>query len=648
MQSLAWYYHRLKRMSADEVLWRGRGALRELVDLGRLPLGIYPKLSPAKSFDVTSRGFSVAPERCELPPEMQARLVEQADRVLEHRLSFFQHKDLHLGNPIDWHRDWNQQLAAPVKPCPLVDYRVATVSGDCKQVWEPNRHHQWVVLGRAFRATGDNKYAHGFWQQMDSWLEANPFGYGMAWKNPLELGVRLINWVWALDLMRSYQPQPEQWQRAYRALHQHVWDLRRKFSQGSSANNHLIGEVAGTYIATAYLPDLPGADEAQRVTHEILEREIDSQLFESGCTKEQALGYQFFSLQFFTICARVGEMVGRPFSTTFRTRLEAGYRFLAEVAQGGAELPWFGDKDDGYVLDLGDYSHDVCAVSDLYAVLFKGATTARHESAFWLAGATLKTAEDKHTDTPLQSRSYVDAGHYFMQCGTGDDRISLQIDCAPLGYGLLTAHGHADALAFTLRLGGLHMLVDPGTYDYYTYPAWRHAMRRTINHNTVCIDGRDQSEMKGLFLWGSQANAECLEWQDDAQRSVLHGRHDGYAQGEQPVHVARRFELDKVTRELHIVDELEATGEHGYSATLQFHPDCEVHVEGNEIHARRAGQVLTVTAPESVSLSTYHGDETAMLGWFSETYHDKRPATAVLARAAISGSCRFAYTIRMS
>ncbi len=646
MQSLSWYYHRLKRMSFDEVVWRGRSAAREALDLVRIPTGIYPKLAPPAAFNDVARGFTVVPTGpAEFPDEMRQRLIDKAERILDHRLSFFQHEDLHLGDPINWHRDWNQGLDAPVRPCPLVDYRVAEDSGDCKQVWEANRHHQWVVLGRAYQVTRDERYAAGFWQQFESWLDANPFGHGMAWKNPLELGVRLINWVWALDLVRGYTPPEPLWGRVHAALHQHVWDLCRKFSQGSSANNHLIGEVAGTFVATAYFPHLPDSEATQRVTRSILEREIHSQLFESGCSKEQALGYQFFSLQFFTICAKVADWTGQPFGEPYMNRLQAGYRFLAEVAQGGEELPWFGDKDDGYVLDLGDYSHDVCAVIDLYRVLFKGQQHTTHESAYWLSGVPLRQGEAEHPPTTLKTRAYADAGHYFMQSGSGETRVSMQIDCAPLGYGLLTAHGHADALAFTLRLGGKHMLVDPGTYDYYTYPEWRHALRRTINHNTVCIDGRDQSEMKGLFLWGRQAHTQCLEWFDDDQRSVLQGRHDGYEIGEDPVQVSRRFEYDKAGRTFLIEDKLTAEDEHDYASALHFHPDCNVTVDGNIIRASRCGQSLEIQAPEGVALETYHGDEEAKLGWFSETYHSRQPCTTVIARTGFRGNCRFSYTI---
>jgi len=43
--------------------------------------------------------------------------------------------------------------------CGSLDYRDVNEAGDCKFVWEPNRHHQLVVLGRAYRLSGETRFA---------------------------------------------------------------------------------------------------------------------------------------------------------------------------------------------------------------------------------------------------------------------------------------------------------------------------------------------------------------------------------------------------------------------------------------------------------------------------------------------------------
>ena len=379
MQTLDWYYHRLTRMGAAEILWRVRGAAREAFDLIRLPLGAFPKLSSPAAWSQFSPGIVLRPSHTTLPSTRRAVLVAQAESILDNRLSYFQHNDLHLGQPMDWHRDWNQGLSSPLAMCPLVDYRVAHVSGDCKEVWEPNRHHQLVVLARAWHVTKDPRYADGVWAVLRSWLDANPFGHGMNWKSPLELGVRVINWIWALDLVRGHPCDESLWQRVHAAIHQHVWDLARKFSRGSSANNHLVGEAAGVFVATIWLPHLPKAMELRDLARQILIEEIEKQFHVDGGTREQALGYQFFSIQFFTICALLAQRSGNAMPAVYMQRLRAAYGYLAAFGEGGFDLPFYGDKDDGYVLDLGDGSHNVQAVPALASVLFEGKQVFYHQ-----------------------------------------------------------------------------------------------------------------------------------------------------------------------------------------------------------------------------------------------------------------------------
>ena len=67
--------------------------------------------------------------------------------------------------------------------CPVDRLPRYARAGDCKLVWEPNRHHQLVVLARAWRTTGERRYADAVLAQLDSWLRANPFGAGMNWRS---------------------------------------------------------------------------------------------------------------------------------------------------------------------------------------------------------------------------------------------------------------------------------------------------------------------------------------------------------------------------------------------------------------------------------------------------------------------------------
>src|SRR5882672_1556693 len=298
-------------MSPAEIVWRTGSTLRDLADRPRLALGLYP--GPARALPPNGRrfepGFRVSdveagewsrPAAASDEQEWCRRLVERAEMIAKHRLSFFDLVDLDLGDPIDWNRDYSSGVTAPTRHASLIDYRDFRVTGDCKLVWEPNRHHHLVVLGRAYRATGDIRYAAAVIEQLESWLEQCPFGRGMNWRSPLELAIRLINWVWAIDLIReSGLVTGTFWTRLRHSTYLHLWQITRNYSRGSSANNHRVGEAAGVFIASSYFRGLDKAGRWRQESRRILSEEIISQTYLDGGSREQAVGYHVFVLQFF-------------------------------------------------------------------------------------------------------------------------------------------------------------------------------------------------------------------------------------------------------------------------------------------------------------------------------------------------------------
>ena len=124
--------------------------------------------------------------------------------------------------------------------------------------------------------------------------------------------------------------------------------------------------------------------------------------------------------------------------------------------------------------------------------------------------------------------------------------INQWLICIKLG-----AHGHADALSFQMFIDGYPVFVDPGTYIYHCDLESRNVFRKTENH-TVCINGKDQSEMLGAFLWGRKAECRLIEFTGQDERMELTASHNGYV----PVTHIRRFEFDGKT-ELVITDQIE-------------------------------------------------------------------------------------------
>jgi len=659
MQSASWYIRRLRGMSGEEIRWRVKSSLRDILDRGRFPLKLYPgpdvvpTAAGSPLFRVTDVGMGAWTNLPPGAPEAawRNRLLKQADAVLGHRLTFFNLEGHHVGDPIDWNRDHGSGMAAPMRFAPAIDYRDFRVTGDTKFVWEPSRHHQLVVLARAYRATGEVRYAVGVVEQLESWLAQCPFGVGMQWRSPLELAIRLINWVWALDLIHeSGLVAGDVRRRVLHAVYLHLWETARKFSRGSSANNHLIGEAAGVFIGASYFPQLPGSAAWREESREILAREIHAQTYADGCNREQALGYHMFVVQFFLAAGLVARRSGKDFDSAFWSRLQKMLDFVGVLGEGGEPLPMFGDCDDGYVLDLGCRPGDASGWLATGAVLFErsdlktwAGTLA--EPAFWLLGPSARdhwnVLADSHAGGTLVSHAFADSGYYLLQHGHqgSADRLSVLFDCGDLGYQSIAAHGHADALSFTLRAFGHEVFVDPGTYDYFRFRAFRDYFRSTRAHNTVSVDGLDQSVMLGPFLWGARAQARCLAWEPAPTGCRVIGEHDGYARLADPVSHRRTFTLDGASRTLTIGDEITARQAHDVALHFHLAEDCRVwRSEGSvlEIDVAGAGSVRLELDPK-LAVSTLQGSEQPIGGWVSRGYHRRAASTSLTARARLSG-----------
>ncbi len=650
MQNLGWYVNRLKSMDASEIAWRVRGLFRDQFDMLRLPAGFAPRPAGqnADAFPYPDPGFSCSTitresfedHRAQYRDAWRIRLINDADDICVNRLTYFDLERVDHGWPIDWQRDHSAGISGPLKLSILTDYRDFKNQGDCKLVWEPNRHHQLVVLARAWIVTGDRRYPDKIRDLLTAWIDANPFGYGMNWKSTLEHGIRIINWVWALDLIRDYDGlSQEQWQSIHATLYRLIWDAQRRYSRGSSANNHLIGEAAGVFFGCCYLARLGERERWIKESQAILEHEIIQQTFSSGCTREHAFGYQFFVLQFLHQCLLAGRQSGHPFSAAFEERLEAMYRFMHEIVADTGDIPNLNDRDDGYVVNLGETQRQPAALVSAGASLFgDNLRVCESETEFWLSG---ESPPGSSPERRRDSSAFQDAGYFLLRGG----RAAVFVDAAELGYGPIAAHGHADCLSLTLAIDGQQVLVDSGTYDYFSHPELRNYFRSTRAHNTVEIDSKDQSEMLGPFLWGKRASPDVLAVDDNDERATVSARHDGYGELDDSVIHQRDCTLRKHDHALDVLDTVDCRGRH--AARIYWH-----FASGFELLELQDERAIVGNGSLKLEIESSHSGVAAVapgsddpLGWISPAYHVRMPSLCLVQHVSVDGPTRIATTL---
>ncbi|MFF5002642.1 alginate lyase family protein [Streptomyces phaeochromogenes] len=644
--SPAWYLRRLSRMGPREVGGRVGDAVRRRRWRSEPP--DCPSVTGARFTTVLPAGTFAA-----IPPDAAKRLIAEADRLMYGHAEFFGVVRDDLTDP-DWWCDPKTGRRAPWGYAFDVPYRNEDAVGDIKQIWEPSRHQYLTQLAAAYAITGDERYAERVAEHLRSWWTANPPLRGVHWISGIELGIRLLSWVWIRRLLDGWPGAAGLFEGNPVALNQ-IWHHQRWLaafpSRGSSANNHVIAEAAGQFAASCAFGWFPSSARWGAEALRSLERHLRSNTFPSGLNRELATEYHGLVLELGLAAVAEADAADVPVPATIRLVLLRMTDALAAVVDNRLRPPRQGDADDGHGLVVDG------AGTDRWASLLATGDAVFGRLAWWptvtgtdvrtpLLAALIRPYANKGT-APAVARPASRPGHFAdagMTILRGPAEIWCRCDGGPHGFLSIAAHAHADALSVEVRHDGVDVLADPGTFCYHGQPEWRQYFRSTLGHNTLQLDGSDQSVSGGPFLWTRQARSRVLVADasdaSDGGTARWCAEHDGY----QPSVHRRRVELTAASQELRIVDEVR--GQHGprRAMRLAFHlgPAIAADLADNRavLTWTRDGEdrSAVLDLPGQLSWRSHRGETDPPLGWYSPGFGRKEPATTLVGTGFADGS----------
>ncbi|WP_330356595.1 alginate lyase family protein [Streptomyces chartreusis] len=633
--SAGWYLRRLSRMGPREIGGRAGDAVRRRRWRSSLPDS--PGVSGARFTAVLPAGTTAA-----VPPDAAKRLIAEADRLMAGHAEFFGVVRDDMVDP-DWCHDPKTGRRAPWGYAFDVPYRSEDTVGDIKQIWEPSRHQYLTVLAAAYAVTGDERYAERVAEHLRSWWAANAPLRGVHWISGIELGIRLLSWVWIRRLLEGWPGAAGLFEDNPVALDQ-IWHHQRWLaafpSRGSSANNHVIAEAAGQFAAACAFDWFPSSARWRADALRSLERHLRANTFGSGLNRELATEYHGLVLELGLAAVAEADAAGVPVPAPVRLVLLRMTDALAAVVDNRLRPPRQGDADDGHGLIVDG------AGTDRWASLLATGDAVFGRLAWWpevtgsdvrtpLLAALIRPGAIEVTRPANRPAHFADAGMTVLR---GPEEIWCRCDGGPHGFLSIAAHAHADALSVEVRHDGVDVLADPGTYCYHGQPEWRRYFRSTLGHNTLQLDGDDQSVSGGPFLWTRHARSRVLV-ADTSDENVARwcAEHDGY-QGS--VH-RRRVELTAASLELRIVDEVRGPNR---SVRLAFHlgPAITAELVGNRavLTWTRDGEERSVVLdlPGHLSWQAHRGESDPPLGWYSAGFGRKEPATTLVGTGSTDGT----------
>lgn len=502
-KKIGWYANRLRAMNVGEICWR----------LGQ-------KLLQATETHKYANKTGV----CEVNHESDALESFNADFL------GLQFNDIHRTHHIGarpkllggyryedyatmWHAGFQTANNWPLKFAYKLNIQQRTDIGDVRLNWELNRHHQFPLMAMDYVVSNNKNQLDELCNQFYDWNRKNPFLWGVAWTSCMEVAIRAVQWMLTLAIL-TYAAQKKELEEAstLKKLRTNLANgiitmteyVQRHRSRYSSANNHLIVEMAAVALAGIAF----NRPKWQKHATAILNRELSKQNHNDGVNAEMSLHYHAFVMEAYLLASKALQANGISISTEWKTMLGKMAKFLRCSMISATHAMEFGDSDEGQFVNLGgaeqNYYRYILQFASLitgerYATFDYTETTINH----LFTPKQINQIANTPPYTPGTRQTFASGGYTFLRNNTGN--IVIGVDHGPLAYGSIAAHGHADAMSIQLYDDGEPVLIDGGTYLYHCTAEMRNNMRSELWHNTICYANHPQSEMLGAFLWGKKA-----------------------------------------------------------------------------------------------------------------------------------------------
>ena len=505
MKDIRWMVRRLRAMTPEEVAWR----VQEKQRVRREKAEFYEKDLPVTEIPLPA-------ELQELTPEVLRLKLNWAnpDTALYTGMRMFD-----LYEETEWRYRWDAgfqtQNTWPTEVySPELSIGQRAEIGDIRTNWELNRHFVFAMLAKSYYVSGDETFLQELEHQFMDWNRRNHFLRGAEWTSAMELAIRVNSWVYAWCFLRQsaarwnndgLTPLLDALSHGILGMTAHI--VRHR-AHGSSANNHLIVELYAVGLAGLLYDFQPWVN----LSVENLTRELPRQNTADGVNREMSTHYQAFVMEAYGLLAH--QLGPERVPESWLPYLQELSRFLSDCSVEAGGMVIFGDDDDGKILDLsGRQRKGAQEVLQLMGSIGpeRYSDAPLNETLRWLLSPE---EQAEYWKKPMYQSPFLsvrqEGGYTLLR--SRDHQLVLALDHAPLGFGSIAAHGHADALSIQLFFAGRCILTDPGTWNYHISKELRDKFRATSWHNTVCVDDENQSEVLGPFLWGKRAETKLLEW----------------------------------------------------------------------------------------------------------------------------------------
>ncbi len=322
-------------------------------------------------------------------------------------------------------------------------------------LWNFNLHYLefLIPLAAAWRKKKESKYYECFRRYVRSWMSENRRGTGDGW-HPYTISLRLTNLWICMDGFREPLKEDEEFlQELQNSMYAQYCHLQKKLER-HLLGNHYFENLKAVLLGSLYFQEAEVYQEYKKM----FGQEIREQILPDGIHYERSMMYHKIILEDLLRTARAmqasGKRVKQPLREVLKKMADAAY----SLEEGMGRTPLFNDAGDNVARPL----------PGLLAVL-----------------------KNEYGIVPKQQAALEQAGYYCLR----DRNKKLVFDAGEMAPDHMPGHGHCDGLSFELSWKGRPLFVNAGTGLYQG--ALRPYFRSTMAHNTVVIEGEEQSDCWG-------------------------------------------------------------------------------------------------------------------------------------------------------
>lgn len=508
-------------------------------------------------------------QKISLSGSQWAKLAGTVNDVLSSRFKIFYHDvpDLDI---CSFSNDWRYGKEWPKKYFKQYKfYEEKEIPYDVKFPWELSRLH-YLVPVLALQAVGEKKYdvLERVLNILSRWRNENPLAYSVNWY-PMEASMRVISLVMMLDLVKLIICQDEDSVEILTKLSQilklmltehgvFVW-ANREFTD--VRGNHFSANIVALLLASQAL-EMEGEVHPwwKKYALKWLDKEVKLQFYRDGVNFEKSCGYHKLVLELFMLAAIARKRFGKPFSQENTAILAQAACYSDAITRTDGLVANFGDIDNstalpfdidnprnhGLVVELARAFFD----KDIGSVAFKD--TDQLAAVFLLGRVGPAPAKPAH----YELLNFPHGGYVIVRCH--DTGFFFMADVGEVGMSGRGGHGHNDILSFELCLSGRALIIDPGCSTYTGDLKKKALYRSTASHSTIQLFGKEVARFAGH--WSILDEARPLEVGVSQEGDVVKVRagHNGYDRVIQGTTVFRNYEVNALSQDLQIVDEIES------------------------------------------------------------------------------------------